>query len=83
MPKIDFIHNSPIFMRFIGKTKIRIQRRRAFFCLNKLPIFYWTSHFHALFSKKYLSLNFHQIFPDDDLSVEMSSGSFDPYLICQ
>ena len=39
--------------------------------------------FRFIFLERSMSLNFHQIFPHNNLSVEMSFGSFYPYLICQ
>jgi len=35
------------------------------------------------FFERYKSLNFHQIFSHNDLSIEMGLGSFHPHLICQ
>ena len=41
---------------------------------------YWVSARFSILSKAALLLNFHQIFPNDDLSIEMSSGPLYPYL---
>jgi hypothetical protein len=83
MPKTDFIHNYPIFIYFLEKQKFESIGDVPFFVSVNYQSFTGRLIFMSVFSKKYLSLNFHQIFPDDDLSVEMSSGSFDPYLICK
>jgi hypothetical protein len=83
MPKMHFMPNYRISMYFFKNEKFASRGDMPFFVSPNCQSFDERLIFVSVFLKKYISLNFHQVFSHDNLPVEMRFRTFYPNLVCQ
>jgi hypothetical protein len=72
MPKADIKANSLFVKVIFAKIRLLLTTKRCLFLSQRIINF-----------SDERPLNLHQIFPDNDLAVKMSSCALDPNFICQ